>query len=80
MHLLSQVIVALGSTRLASAAFCNAFSTGPVADNTFIRTANATLVIPSMSPKTGLLSLWTGMGTNNGDLVQALVESYNGTA
>lgn len=68
------------TARPSLAAFCNYFSTGPVANGTFIRTANATLVIPPHSPKTGLLSLWTGMGTSNGDLIQALVESYNGSA
>ncbi|THV84003.1 hypothetical protein D6D29_03466 [Aureobasidium pullulans] len=58
--------------------FGHAFSSGPTADGNWIRTANSTLVVPSPPlPQKGLLSLWVGMGTSNGDLIQALVESYN---
>ncbi|KAF2483668.1 hypothetical protein BDY17DRAFT_151968 [Neohortaea acidophila] len=80
MKRLTLALALFCTARPSLAAFCNYFSTGPVANGTFIRTANATLVIPPHSPKTGLLSLWTGMGTSNGDLIQALVESYNGSA
>ncbi|THW02061.1 hypothetical protein D6D26_04611 [Aureobasidium pullulans] len=59
----------------------NAFSSGPTADGNFIRLANSTLVVPEAPvPQVGLLSLWTGMGMSNGDLIQALVESYDGVA
>nr|POF26039.1 hypothetical protein CFP56_22187 [Quercus suber] len=64
-----------------TAAMGNAFSTGPTAHGNFITYASATLVVPhSPAPQVGLLSLWTGMGMSNGDLVQALVESYSGDA
>ncbi|THZ80689.1 hypothetical protein D6C84_07202 [Aureobasidium pullulans] len=58
--------------------FGHAFSSGPTADGNWIRIANSTLVVPSPPlPQKGLLSLWVGMGTSNGDLIQSLVESYN---
>ena len=56
--------------------FGNAFSTGPVATNSFIRESNTTLVLPKVnSPQTGNLALWPGMGTSGGDLIQALAIS-----
>ncbi|THW62890.1 hypothetical protein D6D20_04045 [Aureobasidium pullulans] len=65
----------------ADAAMGNAFSSGPTADGNFISLANSTLVVPEAPvPQVGLLSLWTGMGMSNGDLIQALVESYDGVA
>lgn len=65
----------------ADAAMGNAFSSGPTTDGNFIRLANSTLVVPEAPvPQVGLLSLWTGMGMSNGDLIQALVESYDGVA
>ncbi|TIA18822.1 hypothetical protein D6C81_04964 [Aureobasidium pullulans] len=65
----------------ADAAMGNAFSSGPTADGNFIRLANSILVVPEAPvPQVGLLSLWTGMGMSNGDLIQALVESYDGVA
>lgn len=58
--------------------FGHYFGSGPTADGNWIRVANSTLVVPAApSPQKGLLSLWVGMGTSNGDLIQALVESYN---
>lgn len=73
------ILVLLG-TASVEAAMGNAFSSGPVASGNFIRAANATLVVPKAQvPQVGLLSLWTGMGMSNGDLIQALVESYDGT-
>lgn len=57
-------------------AFSNAFSTGPVAVNSWIRESNTTLVLPDTNtPQTGNLALWPGMGTSAGDLVQALAIS-----
>ena len=56
--------------------FSNAFSTGPVASNSFIRESTTTLVLPALnSPQNGDLALWAGMGTSNGDLIQALAIS-----
>jgi len=54
--------------------FGNAFSTGPVATGSFIRESNTTLILPKTnSPQDGNLALWPGMGTSDGDLIQALV-------
>ncbi|KAF4555971.1 Hypothetical protein D9617_2g059370 [Elsinoe fawcettii] len=73
------LIPLLAALPLATASFGNAFSTGPTADGNFIRVANSTLIVPrAPRPQMSLLSLWTGMGTSNGDLIQALVESYAG--
>lgn len=56
--------------------FGNAFSTGPVAKDSFIRESVTTLVLPQVSsPQTGNLALWPGMGTSGGDLIQALAIS-----
>ncbi|GAB7330151.1 hypothetical protein MBLNU13_g01827t1 [Cladosporium sp. NU13] len=56
--------------------FGNAFSTGPVATNSFIRESNTTLVLPEVNkPQNGNLALWAGMGTSGGDLIQALAIS-----
>ena len=56
--------------------FGNAFSTGPVATNSFIRESNTTLILPEVNkPQTGNLALWAGMGTSGGDLIQALAIS-----
>ena len=56
--------------------FGNAFSTGPVATNSFIRESNTTLVLPEVNkPQTGNLALWAGMGTSGGHLIQALAIS-----
>ncbi|KAI1360474.1 hypothetical protein F5Y08DRAFT_348698 [Xylaria arbuscula] len=62
-----------------NAAFGPAFSTGPVAENSFIRESTATLTLPAVpSSNNGDLSLWVGMGTSNGDLIQSIAESYAG--
>ncbi|KIM99774.1 hypothetical protein OIDMADRAFT_125454 [Oidiodendron maius Zn] len=53
------------------------FSTGPVASNSFIRESTATLVLPNApSGSSGDLSLWVGMGTSNGDLIQSIAENW----
>lgn len=57
------------------------FSTGPVASNSFIRESTATLVLPSPpSSNSGDLSLWVGMGTSNGDLIQSIAENWQSNA
>ncbi|KAK4556818.1 hypothetical protein LTR86_005798 [Recurvomyces mirabilis] len=65
--------------------FGNAFSTGPVATNSFIRQSTTTLVLPNLqSPHTGNLALWPGVGTKflnsnqDGQLVQGLAISTVG--
>ncbi|KAK7702210.1 hypothetical protein SLS64_009788 [Diaporthe eres] len=61
-----------------NAAMGPAFSTGPTADDTFVRESWATLVLPSApSDNSGDLSLWVGMGTSNGDLVQSIAENWS---
>ncbi|KAL9052885.1 MAG: hypothetical protein Q9162_005111 [Coniocarpon cinnabarinum] len=64
--------------------FGNAFSTGPVATNSWIREATTTLVLPALNnPHNGNLGLWPGMGTKfpsgaDGQLVQGLAISTVG--
>lgn len=81
--------IALSATALTNAAaikrqndygyqFSNALSTGPVAENSFIREANSTLILPETNnPQTGNLALWPGMGTSGGDLIQGLAISVS---
>jgi hypothetical protein len=58
--------------------FSNALSTGPIAENSFIREASTTLILPGTnSPQTGNLALWPGMGTSGGDLIQGLAISVS---
>ena len=77
-----QVIAALAAVAFASveAAMGPAFSTGPVSDNSFIREAESTLVLPKVpNDNNGDLSLWVGMGTSNGDLIQSIAENWQST-
>ena len=61
------------------AAFGPAFSTGPVASGNFIREASSTLIVPQgNSPFAGSLSLWVGMGTSAGDLIQSILDRHPG--
>lgn len=54
-----------------------AYSTGPVSSGNFIRAATATLVVPNPpNPVVGNSVLWIGMGTSNGDLIQAINNNY----
>ncbi|KAF2088792.1 hypothetical protein K490DRAFT_64006 [Saccharata proteae CBS 121410] len=65
----------------ASAAFGPSFSTGAVSTGNFIREAVSTLILPALpTNNNGDLSLWVGMGTSNGDLIQSIVDSYQGAA
>jgi len=74
-----QILTALAAVAFVSveAAMGPAFSTGPVADNSFIREAQSTLVLPKAGKanNNGLLSLWVGMGTSNGDLIQSIADN-----
>ena len=74
-----QVLAALAAVALTSveAAMGPAFSTGPVSDNSWIREATSTLVLPKVpSDNAGDLSLWVGMGTSNGDLIQSIADNW----
>lgn len=74
--LLLPILSTLGAA--GPSGFGHFFGSGPTADGKWIRVANSTLVVPAPPlPQKGLLSLWVGMGTSNGDLIQTLVESYN---
>ncbi|KAG8160683.1 hypothetical protein KVR01_008947 [Diaporthe batatas] len=75
-QILSALVAALVVAEV-KAAMGPAFSTGPVADDTFIRESWATLVLPNApSDNSGVLSLWVGMGTSNGDLVQSIADNW----
>lgn len=57
------------------------FSLGPTSDDAWIREAITTLVLPEVpTPQTDRLALWPGMGTSNGDLIQALAVSFSDPA
>ncbi|KAK1635760.1 hypothetical protein BDP81DRAFT_450612 [Colletotrichum phormii] len=76
----TQMLSALAVTAVAGvqAAMGPAFSTGPVASDSFIREATSTLVLPAApSNNKGDASLWVGMGTSNGDLIQSIADSSN---
>jgi len=69
---LAQVVVADYGNQ-----FSNALSTGPTASDTYIVEANTTLILPATNSPQGdsNLSLWPGMGTSGGDLIQGLAIS-----
>lgn len=78
-----QTISALAMTAIASvnAAMGPAFSTGPVASDSFIRESTSTLVLPKTpSGSSGDASLWVGMGTSNGDLIQSIADNWESTS
>jgi hypothetical protein len=75
-QLLSAALAA-GAFNAVNAAMGPAFSTGPVASNSFIREATSTLILPTLSENNrGDLSLWVGMGTSNGDLIQSITDKW----
>ncbi|KAF4216176.1 hypothetical protein CNMCM8980_007452 [Aspergillus fumigatiaffinis] len=75
-QLLSAALAA-GAFTAVNAAMGPAFSTGPVASNSFIREATSTLILPTLSENNrGDLSLWVGMGTSNGDLIQSITDKW----
>lgn len=78
-----QTISALAITAIASvnAAMGPAFSTGPVASDSFIRESTSTLVLPKApSGSSGDASLWVGMGTSNGDLIQSIADNWQSSS
>lgn len=63
--------------RSGHAAMGPAFSTGPVGNGSWIREASSTLVVPEApNPIVGDSVLWTGMGTDLGDLIQAINNNF----
>ena len=63
-----------------NAAFGPAFSTGPTASGVYIYSSTATLTLPSGPSGAGSgydLSLWVGMGTSAGDLIQSITDNAN---
>lgn len=76
-HFLS-ALAASALAHLTAAAFGPAFSTGPVASGSWIREATSTLVLPQApSGSSGDTSLWVGMGTSNGDLIQSIADNWD---
>lgn len=81
MYSRNQVLAALATVGITSvnAAMGPALSTGPVASNSFIREATSTLILPK-GPSGGstdaITSLWVGMGTSNGDLIQSIADNW----
>ncbi|KAL6851339.1 hypothetical protein ACO1O0_008467 [Amphichorda felina] len=79
MPALSQIysVLAAGAVVSVNAAMGPAFSTGPVADGSWIREATSTLILPETPRGTsGISSLWVGMGTSNGDLIQSIADNW----
>lgn len=75
--LVQQLSVLAGAMGIAQAAFGPYFSTGPTASGVYIKQATATLILPDApSGNTGDLSLWVGMGTSDGDLIQSIADCY----
>ncbi|KAF5006323.1 hypothetical protein FDECE_7296 [Fusarium decemcellulare] len=75
----NQILSALAAMAVASvnAAMGPAFSTGPVGEGSWIREATSTLVLPDVpSGSSGVASLWVGMGTSNGDLIQSIADNW----
>lgn len=71
-------LVAAAATGKVHAAMGPAFSTGPTSSDTYIAESWATLNLPAApSDNNGDLSLWVGMGTSNGDLIQSIAENYD---
>lgn len=78
-----QIISALAAAGFASvnAAMGPAFSTGPVASNSFIRESTSTLVLPEApTGNQGDASLWVGMGTSDGDLIQSIADNWQSSS
>ena len=70
-------IAAAVLTSSVNAAMGPAFSTGPVAEGSWIREATSTLVLPKApSESSGDASLWVGMGNSNGDLIQSIADNW----
>ena len=74
---LSALAAAATFASSARAAMGPAFSTGPVGGGSWIREATSTLLLPETpSGTSGITSLWVGMGTSNGDLIQSIADNW----
>lgn len=65
---------------MVDAAFGPYFSTGPTASGVYIYSSTATVTLPNSPNGAGSgydLSLWVGMGTSLGDLVQSITDNFN---
>ncbi|PNP80928.1 hypothetical protein FNYG_05743 [Fusarium nygamai] len=70
-------VLAAVAVATANAAMGPAFSTGPVGSGSWIREATSTLVLPDVPQgSTGVASLWVGMGTDKGDLIQSIADNW----
>ncbi|KAL9115863.1 MAG: hypothetical protein Q9227_000231 [Pyrenula ochraceoflavens] len=71
------LLLLLPFIHLSAASNGPAFSTGPVGNNSWIREATATLIVPpAPNPVVGNTVLWVGMGTDLGDLIQGINNNY----
>lgn len=74
----AQLLALAATVAKVKAAFGSAFSTGPTGDGIYIIESWATLTLPAVpTDNSGDLSLWVGMGTSNGDLIQSIAENYD---
>ncbi|CAH0054631.1 unnamed protein product [Clonostachys solani] len=83
MPSVKHVFAALATTAFTSvnAAMGPAWSTGPVGSGSWIREAYSTLILPaSPTGSTGDLSLWVGMGTSYGDLIQSIADNWSSSS
>jgi hypothetical protein len=78
MPSIRQILPVLAAAVSVEAAMGPAFSTGPVGSGSWIRESTSTLVLPKApSGSSGDASLWVGMGTSNGDLIQSIADNWN---
>lgn len=81
MPSIRQILPVLTTAASVEAAMGPAFSTGPVGSGSWIRESTSTLVLPKTpSNNAGDASLWVGMGTSNGDLIQSIADAYQSTS
>lgn len=74
-------VAAAAAFTSVEAAMGPAFSTGPVGSGSWIRESTATLVLPKApTDNSGDASLWVGMGTSNGDLIQSIADNWQSTS
>ncbi|KAJ4386009.1 hypothetical protein N0V93_008900 [Gnomoniopsis smithogilvyi] len=72
--------ILVGAVGVTQAAFGPYFSTGATSSGVYIKQATATLILPDApSNNQGDLSLWVGMGTSDGDLIQSIADCYECT-
>lgn len=79
----NQILSAIAAMAVvcANAAMGPSFSTGPVGSGSWIRDATSTLILPDVPQgSTGVASLWVGMGTDKGDLIQSTADNWDSDA